>query len=125
MEFRFEAAAPFDQTKDYAEAWMVSAGGDYSYYRVLLQGSTARLQGYDSGFINLPQPTLSFPDATHAVLEWPISDMGELTTNNMSVGLGAGWCQMSTGSFCDHFPNGWGYYYHGTYNTSGFFPISW
>ena len=125
MGFRFEAAAPFDQTKDYAEAWMVSAGGDYQFYRLMLQGSTARLQGYDSGFINLPQPTLTFPDATHAILEWNIADMGQLTTNNLSVGLGAGWCQVDTGSFCDHFPNGWGYYYHSTYSTFGFFPISW
>jgi hypothetical protein len=91
----------------------------------MLQGSTASLQGYDSGFINLASPNLSFPDATHAVLGWNIADMGQMTTHNMSVGLGAGWCQMSTGSFCDHFPNGWGYYYHSTYNTSGFFSISW
>lgn len=125
MAFRFEAATAFDQTKDYAEAWMVSAGGDYSFYRLMLQGSTARLQGYDSGFVNLSQPTLSFPDATHAVLEWNISDMGQITTNNFSVGLGAGWCQVATGSFCDHFPDGWGYYYHSTYNTSGFYSISW
>jgi hypothetical protein len=125
MAFRFEAAAAFDQSKDYAEAWMISAGGDYSFYRLMLQGSTARLQGYDSGFVNLSQPSLSFPDATHAVLEWSISDMGQLTTNNFNVGLGAGWCQVATGSFCDHFPNGWGYYYHNTYNPSGFFPISW
>jgi hypothetical protein len=125
MAFRFEAAAAFDQSKDYAEAWMISPGGDYSFYRLMLQGSTARLQGYDSGFVNLGQPSLSFPDATHAVLEWSLSDMGQLTTNNFSVGLGAGWCQVATGSFCDHFPNGWGYYYHSTYNPSGFFPVSW
>ena len=125
MEFRFEAAAAFDQAKDYAEAWMVSSGGDYQFYRLMLQGSTASLQGYDSGFVNLAKPALSFPDARHAVLEWNLSDMGQLTTTNLSVGLGAGWCQVATGSFCDHFPNGWGYYYHSTYNTFGFFPISW
>jgi hypothetical protein len=125
MEFRFEAASAFDQTKDYAEAWMVSSGGDYQFYRLMLQGSTASLQGYDSGFVNLAQPALSFPDSRHAVLEWNISDMGQLTTTNLSVGLGAGWCQVATGSFCDHFPNGWGYYYHSTYSTFGFFPISW
>ena len=125
MEFRFEAASAFDQSKDYAEAWMVSSGGDYQFYRLMLQGSSASLQGYDSGFINLAQPALSFPDATHAVLEWNIADMGQLTTTNLSVGIGAGWCQVATGSFCDHFPNGWGYYYHSTYNTFGFFPISW
>jgi hypothetical protein len=102
---------------------MLATGGEYTYYRLVLQSGVAQLQGYDSGFLSLPSPTVSYPDSTTVLLTWSVADM-ELGNNLLRFGLGSGWCGTETGSYCDHFPDAWGYYYTG-YSSSNFFSMEW
>ncbi len=126
LELMIESGEPYVSSTAFVEAWMVASGGDYSYFRLVLQSGTANLQGYDSsGFNSIASPTVDWVDATHVVLSWAISDMGSVIGDSLDVGFGAGWCGVETDSFCDHFPNGWGYYYHSTYYPFSFFNMRW
>jgi len=126
IELMIESGEPYVSSTAFVEAWMVAGGGDYSYFRLVLQSGNANLQGYDSsGFNSIGSPSVDWVDSTHLVLTWPISDMGDVIGDAVDIGFGAGWCGVETDSFCDHFPNGWGYYYHSTYSPFGFFNIRW
>jgi hypothetical protein len=126
LELMIESSEPYVSATAFVEAWMVAGGGDYSYFRLVLQSGNANLQGYDSnGFISIGSPTVDWVDSTHVVLSWPISDMGSVIGDSVDVGFGSGWCGVETDSFCDHFPNGWGYYYHTSYYPYNFFNIRW
>ena len=126
LELMIESGEPYVSATAFVEAWMVAGGGDYSYFRLVLQSGSANLQGYDSsGFNSIGSPTVDWVDATHVVMSWPISDMGSVIGDSVDVGFGSGWCGVQTDSFCDHFPNGWGYYYHSTYYPYNFFNMRW
>ncbi|MBK9365211.1 MAG: choice-of-anchor J domain-containing protein [Deltaproteobacteria bacterium] len=125
LELKFISYTEFDTSKAFVEMWAVPTAADYTYYRLVYQSGSAKLQGYASGagFVTLLAPTATFPDANTLILSWPLADMGLLTTS-FKAGFGAGWCGSETGSYCDHFPDGWGYYYS-SYSSSRFFTLSW
>jgi hypothetical protein len=124
VELLLESYTDFDANAVYFEMWAVALSGDYTFYRVSTVSGLATLQGYDGGFTTLNRPTLSQPATNQLLLSWTAADMG-LSLTTLSVGFGSGSCFSSTGSFCDHFPDGWGYYYDGTYNPSDFYSLSW
>ena len=103
--------------------WAVASSGDYAFYRLSLQGTSAKLQGYDSAFVTLAKPTVTYPDSSTVRLAWNEADMG-IGSTQFRAGFGAGWCGSDTGSFCDHFPDNWGYYYTG-YDQSNFYSLRW
>jgi hypothetical protein len=119
-----ESAEDFDLSSAFLEAWMPTSGGAYDYLRMVLSGGIAQLQGYASGFISLPAPTVESVDSRRVKISWPVSDM-QLVASSLRIGLGSGWCGVDTGSFCDHFPDRWGYYYHATYDSTDFFVLDW
>ncbi len=122
FELRVTADAPFDTSKAFLEMWAQS-NGDYIYLRAVSQSGIGSLQGYSSseGFVTLDAPTVTYPDDTTLQWTWPVEDMG-LSTPRFNLGFGAGWCGTETGSYCDHFPDGWGYYYDSP-NYSDFFDV--
>ncbi|MCP4806653.1 MAG: hypothetical protein GY884_15030 [Proteobacteria bacterium] len=123
FELILESADEFDATT-FVEMWAVASSADYTYYRLVLQSGTAKLQGYDGGFLKISEPTVEYPTAKQVKLTWDIEPMG-MNNTTLSVGFGSGWCGSETDSFCDHFPDGWGYYYHDHYDTSRFFTMRW
>jgi hypothetical protein len=124
LEMLFQSGEVFDSSAAYVEMWGIASSGDYTYYRMVVNAGTTSLEGYDGGFVNLGEPTLEFPSSTELKVSWPLSDM-DPDVSSLRVGFGAGWCGVDTESFCDHFPDGWGYYYHSTYTDSGFFTLRW
>ncbi len=124
LEIMVESAEDFDLSTAFLEAWMPTSGGAYDYVRMVLSGGIAQLQGYQGGFISLPAPTVESVDSRRVKISWPVSDM-QLAGTSLRVGLGSGWCGVDTGSFCDHFPDRWGYYYHATYDSTDFFVLDW
>ncbi len=124
LELLFQAGDTYDPATAFVELWGVASSGDYVYYRMAMQSGKATLQGYDSGFVDLGEPAVTNESATDLKISWPLSDMDPAVTS-LQVGFGAGWCSTDTESFCDHFPDGWGYYYHSTYSTSSFFSLRW
>ena len=123
FELEYLTASAFDASTAFIEMWAVASSGDYSFYRLSLQGSTAKLQGYDSAFVTLAKPTVTYPDSTTVRMAWNEADMG-IGSTQIRAGFGAGWCGSDTGSFCDHFPDNWGYYYTG-YDQSNFYSLRW
>jgi hypothetical protein len=125
MQVRMRSAEPFDPSSLFIEGWGLSSAADYDYYRVVAQSGYATLQGYDGnvGFISLPDPTLSYPDAYTVQLDFPVSDLG-LFSSRLSLGFGSGWCGEPE-YYCDNFPDGWGYPYDSSFNPGGWFPLEW
>ena len=123
MEMRFESAEPYDPSTVFIESWGSSSGAEYSLYRLVVQGSTATLQGYDSsGFTVIADPTVSQISETIMQLVWDISTM-TLIQDELSMGFAAGWCG-SPEYYCDHFPDGWGYPYE-SYNSTYWLDLEW
>lgn len=123
FELEYLTASAFDTSTAFIEMWAVASSGDYTFYRLSLQGTSAKLQGYDSAFVTLAKPTVTYPDSTTVRLAWNEADMG-ISSTQIRAGFGAGWCGTDTGSFCDHFPDNWGYYYTG-YDQSNFYSLRW
>ena len=123
FELEYLTASAFDTSTAFIEMWAVASSGDYTFYRLSLQGTSAKLQGYDSAFVTLAKPTVTYPDSTTVRLAWNEADMG-ISSTQIRAGFGAGWCGTETGSFCDHFPDNWGYYYTG-YDQSNFYSLRW
>lgn len=124
MQIRMSSAAAFDPSTLFVEAWGTAAGADYIYYRIVAQSGGATLQGYDStvGFLSLPDPTLTYPDANTIQVEFPVSDLG-LFSDRLSLGFGSGWCGAPE-YYCDQFPDGWGYPYD-SFTTADWFEMAW
>lgn len=125
LQLRFTSATAFDAGTLFIEAWGLSTGADYLYYRIVLQSGIANLQGYDSStgwFVTLDTPTVSYPDALTVQLDVPLGNMG-LFLDDFSMGLGSGWCGEPE-YYCDHWPNGWGYPYD-SFSTGSWFDLSW
>lgn len=123
FELEYLTASAFDTSTAFIEMWAVASSGDYAFYRLSLQGTSAKLQGYDSAFVTLAKPTVTYPDSSTVRLAWNEADMG-IGSTQFRAGFGAGWCGSDTGSFCDHFPDNWGYYYTG-YDQSNFYSLRW
>ncbi|MCB9764406.1 MAG: choice-of-anchor J domain-containing protein [Alphaproteobacteria bacterium] len=123
FELMFESAQAFDPNVAFVEMWGLASASRFSFYRLVLQSGVARLQGYAGGFETLVDPDVTYPDSTHVVLSWPVEVM-ETSATSFRAGFGAGWCGAQTGSYCDHFPDGWGYYYSG-YSSANFFTLRW
>lgn len=124
MQVRMRSAEPFDPSSLFIEGWGLSSAADYDYYRVVAQSGYATLQGYDGnvGFISLPDPTLSYPDAYTVQLDFPLSDLG-LFSSRLSLGFGSGWCGEPE-YYCDNFPDGWGYPYD-SFDPGLWFSLEW
>ncbi len=123
FELMVESDEPYDSSA-FVEMWCVASSADYSFYRLVYQSGTAKLQGYDGGFVKLDEPTITTPSSTEIGFSWDPSVMG-MNSTSMACGFGSGWCGSETGSFCDHFPDGWGYYYNATYYTYDFYTVKW
>ena len=121
FELLMESAEPYDSTA-FVEMWCV-ADGDYQFIRMVLQSGTSKLQGYDNGFLTLATPSLSYPSSTEVLFSWDVADMA-LDRDVLTCGFGSGWCTTETSNFCDHMPDGWGYYYQ-TWSSSYFYDLSW
>ena len=116
MQMRFESAEAYDASTLFIESWGSSSGSDYSLYRLVVQGYSSTLQGYDSsGFNVIDNPTVSQVSETVMQLDWDISTMA-LIQDELSMGFAAGWCGAPE-YYCDHFPDGWGYPYEGYYSS--------
>ena len=102
--------------------WGSSNGASYPFYRWVLQGGTASLQGYDSGFFTIADVEVDFLNSNQVLLRWDPSSMG-LSQQSLRVGLGSGWCGPPE-YFCDHFPDGWGYPYV-SYSDQNWFSYQW
>ena len=110
LQLEVESHTAFDTSRAFIESWMESPGSDWSFYRLVLQSGLVELQGYgSSGFVDLSEPTVTFPDATTVRFDITLADMG-LSINSLSLGIAAGWCGPDT-YYCDHYPDGWGYPY--------------
>ena len=126
FELILESAEPYPASS-FVEMFALPTAGDYDLFRVVYNAGSAKVQAYEfnsgQGFFTITTPTVTEVDSTHLKLSWDVTTMG-LATDNLSVAFGSGWCGSQTGSFCDHFANGWGYYYSGYY-SSRFFSVKW
>lgn len=123
LQIRLSSATVFDPSALFIESWGMSSGGEWSYYRLVLQSGIVTMQGYgSSGFVDISTPTVSYPDATSVLFEVTIADLG-LLLDQMDMGFATGWCGPDT-YYCDHFPDGWGYPYI-SWSPSLFFELSW
>ena len=111
LSLRVHSATPIDQQTAFIEAWGLSGGADYTYFRWVVQSGVGTLQGYNSGagFMTIGDVDVVFSSATEVELRWPVEAMG-LAQNTIDIGLASGWCGPPT-YYCDHYPDGWGYPY--------------
>lgn len=123
FELELESHSEYDASTAFVEMWAVPTSAGYVYFRLVLQSGVARLQGYSNGFVALTDPVVSMDDPTRVRMSWPVSVM-QMNTNTFRAGFGAGWCGALTESYCDHYPDGWGYYYSG-YSSANFFSFRW
>ncbi len=123
IELRLIADAPYDPATVHVEAWGTSTGGDYTYYRILVQSGIGVLQGYRSGFEGLEDLTVSYPDSVTVQVDVPIEPLG-LFYDSLSLGFAASWCGKALGYYCDHFPDNWGYPYT-SMDTASWFTLTW
>ena len=124
VELRIETASPVDPGTAFFEAWGISGGGGYAYYRWVVQSSVATMQGYISGvgFQPIGAMTVTYEDDYHVVLSFDSEDM-DLALDAFNFGIAAGWCGPPE-YFCDHYPNYWGYPYV-SFSTGDWFTVSW
>lgn len=122
LQLTLHSVDPYDPATLFIEAWGLSTGSDYTYYRLVLQSGIVTLQGYNGSFVDLPGVTVTFVDATTVQFDLPISSMG-LLLNQFSIGWGSGWCGPDE-YYCDHWPDNWGYPYD-SFSTADWFDLSW
>ena len=123
LQLEVESHVPFDPSDAFLESWATSPGADWTFYRLVLQSGSVELQGYGtSGFVDISEPVVSFPDATTMRFDITLADLG-LRMNSLSLGLAAGWCGPPE-YYCDHAPDGWGYAYV-DWNPGLFTTIDW
>jgi hypothetical protein len=122
LQMRLTSATPFDPNTLFIEAWGLSTGADWIYYRLVLQSNVLTMQGYDGTFVDLGEATLSYPDAQTVQFDVPIAMLG-LLLNEISFGWGSGWCGPPD-YYCDHYPDGWGYPYD-SWNPGSFYDLTW
>ena len=105
-----------DSSSSFFEFFVYNLGSSgYVIYRVIYQNGSATFQYYDSGFITVGSPTVSYPDDKSVMLSFD-HEWWEMDSGNVYLYFGAGECAAKTDFFfCDHYPNGWGYYYSKLY----------
>jgi hypothetical protein len=122
LQIRLTSATVFDPDHLFVEAWGESTIADWTFYRIVLQSGVVSLQGYDSGFVDISTPIVSYPSPTEVQFDLTLADMG-LALDAISFGFATGWCGPDE-YYCDHYPDGWGYPYD-TWNPSLFYELSW
>lgn len=123
LEIELTSWTAFDPDLLFIEAWGYSPGADWLYHRLVLQSGATTFQGYgDSGFVDLSEPTVTFPDATTVRFAIPIADAGFLVSS-MEIGFASGWCGPDE-YWCDHYPDDWGYPYD-SWDTSQWVSMTW
>ena len=109
LALRVHSATPIDQQTAFIEAWGLSGGADYAYYRWVMQSGVGTLQGYNGGFSTISDVDVTFASSTEVILRWSADVMG-LAQNSVDIGLASGWCGPPS-YYCDHYPDNWGYPY--------------
>lgn len=125
VELLLSSDVAYDADTLFVEAWAMSTGADYMYYRWVLQSGVGTMQGYTSsdGFQTIGTIDFEYPSETEVLLRWNIAEMG-LAYDAFTLGLASGWCGPPE-YYCDSFPDGWGYPYDTSFNPSGWYPLSW
>ena len=121
LEMRITGANTID-TQSFIEIWGTSNGSSYAFYRWVLQGGVASVQGYDYGFSTIADMEVEFPTSNQVILRWDPSSMG-LSQQSLRMGFASGWCGPPE-YFCDHFPDDWGYPYV-AYTDQDWFSYQW
>lgn len=122
VSFWLSSDVPFDADTLFIEAWAISTGADYTYYRLVYQSGVGKLQGYDSGFVTIGELDATLLSDTDLVLTLQVDDLG-LLLDELAIGFAAGWCGPDD-YYCDHYPDGWGYPYV-SFSTADWFDLSW
>lgn len=124
LSFWLSSDVSYDPDTLFVEAWALSGGADYTYYRIVYQSGTGKLQGYNDGegFSTIGDVEHEVLSETDLLLTLDTEDMG-LLLNQLSIGFAAGWCGPDT-YYCDHYPDDWGYPYV-SFSTSEWFALSW
>jgi hypothetical protein len=123
LQLELTSDTVFDPDALFVEAWGYSSGADWSYYRLVLQSGVVSMQGYgSSGFVDISEPVVSYPDAYTVRFDLALTDMG-LLVDQLALGIATGWCGPPD-YYCDHYPNGWGYPYD-SWNPTAFFDLGW
>ncbi len=124
IEVILRSAEAYNPDTLFLEAWGISSGSPYQFYRWVYNAGVPSFQGYVSGSGWQPVGTLTVTElsSTEVMLSWAVEDLESITTS-LSIGFAAMWCGEPT-YYCDHFPDGWGYPYVG-YDSGNWFNIRW
>jgi uncharacterized repeat protein (TIGR01451 family) len=122
LQIQLDSEVPYDAATLFIEAWGSASGGDWTYYRLLLQSGVISLDGYDGDFVDLDDPSVTYVDDDTVQFDLAVESLG-LGSSNISLGFAAGWCG-EPDYYCDHYPDGWGYPYTG-WDPTLFFDLSW
>lgn len=125
MQIRLVSSVVYDPSSLFVEAWGLSAGADYTYYRIVAQSGLGTLEGYSGStgmFSELPAPIISSPDEYTVQFDFPVADL-ELFSDKLQLGFGSGWCGEPE-YYCDQFPDNWGYPY-ASFSTADWFSLTW
>lgn len=122
ISFWVASDVPYDASTLFVEAWAISTGARYTYYRLLYQSGVGKLQGYEDGFTTIGALEAELLSETELVLTLQVEDM-ELLLPELSIGFAAGWCGPDT-YYCDHYPDDWGYPYV-SFTSAEWFDLSW
>lgn len=122
LAIRLTAHAPIDPDTLFIEAWGLSSGAPYTYYRWVLQAGTLRVQGYDGSWTTLTTGTVEMPSPEVVEMRFPTAPLG-LILDVLAIGFAAGWCGPPT-YYCDQYPDGWGYPYD-AFSTGEWFDLRW
>lgn len=122
LQLELQSYTAFDPSGLFIEIWGQSDASDWSYHRLVLQSGVATMQGYDAGFVELTEPTVSYPDAFTVRFDIDTTALG-LAINRIDLGFATGWCGPDE-YFCDHWPDGWGYPYY-SFSMGNWYTLSW
>lgn len=122
LQVELQSYTAFDPDTLFIEAWGMSSASDWTFHRLLLQSGVSTLQGYDSGFTELSEPVVTYPDAYTVRFDMDIASMG-LAIDMISFGFATGWCGPPE-YYCDHWPDGWGYPYD-SWDYGDWFRMAW
>ncbi len=122
LSFWLSSDVAYDPDTLFIEAWGISTGADYTYYRIVYQSGVGKLQGYDSGFVTIGDVDATLVSERDLVLSMDVADLG-LLLDELSIGFAAGWCGPDE-YYCDHYPDGWGYPYV-SFTSTDWFDLSW
>ena len=125
LDMLLVSSVPYDSSNVFIEAWGISSGARWTFYRWVVQPGSAGMYGYSGGdFEPIGDVTATYVSSTELMMSWNTDDM-DLVLDRFDIGLAAGWCGPPE-FFCDHFPNGWGWPYDGTtFDPGDWYSVSW